>query len=73
MKLTRHVACMERIRNVCNSLFRKSERQGIYRGINGNGKIRLNSICKKWNVNMSRTRTYDWNTVLTAVLFLSTE
>jgi len=61
---------MKKIRNVCNSLFRKPERQGIYRGINGNWRIRLNSISKKWIVDMSRTRTYDCKTILAAVLFL---
>jgi hypothetical protein len=69
MKLIGHVACMEKIRNVCNSLFRKPERQGIYRDINGNVSVSLNSICKKWNVNMSRTRTYDWKTILATVCF----
>jgi len=73
MKLTGQVACMEKIRNVCGSLFRKPERQGLHRGMNGNGKIRLNSICKKCGVKMSRTRTYDWKTILAAVLFLCTK
>jgi hypothetical protein len=60
----------EEDKNVCNSLFRKPESQGIYQGINGNWRIKSNSISKKCIVNMSRTRTYDCKTILAAVLFV---